>query len=187
VVTTLRLASERSRDDGLVDELVGVVNRAFLAGDAGLWTRDIDFTSSDEVRSWIAAGQVVAAIAPTVAGELRTVGAVRTRSVPDRARPEAWFGTLTVDPEHAGLGVGRQLVDHVEAEAATDGNIAMNIEALAADPRHAGLDRILAWYQRLGYEEVGRQDPAEAFPEFTPFAITKLEIIQMRKPLRAAR
>lgn len=100
---------------------------------------------------------------------------------------EAWFGALTIDPEHGGNGIGRQLVDYVEAEAAVNGRAVMNIEAMIADPPHEGLDRILAWYQRLGYREVGRQDPSEAFPEFMPFAVTTLDIIRMRKPLRPSR
>jgi ribosomal protein S18 acetylase RimI-like enzyme len=141
------------------------------------------FTSPDEVRSWIAAGQIVAALAPLPADEYVPVGAVRTRSGPDPSATEAWFGALTVDPEYGGRGIGRQLVAHVEADAAANGKTVMTLEAMIADPPHEGLERIFAWYQRLGYREVGRQDPWEAFPQYMPFAVPSLDLIRMRKPL----
>jgi ribosomal protein S18 acetylase RimI-like enzyme len=187
MATITRLTRDRASDDELVRGLVDVVNRAFYAGDEGLWSRDIAFTSPDELRSWVAADEMVAAFAPTPTNEHLPVGAIRTRSASDLNTTEAWFGTLTVDPGYGGRGIGRQLVDHVEAEASANGRTVMNIEALIADPPHEGLERIFAWYQRRGYREVGRQDPSGVFPEFMPFALTTLDIIRMQKPLLPSR
>ena len=187
VTRVVHLTPDDASDDELVRTLVDVMNRAFSAGDVGLWTREIAFTSPDELRSWIAADEIVAAFLPAQTKDRSPVGAIRTRSLPGLGTPEAWFGALTVVPEHGGKGIGRQLVDYVEVEAAQKGRSVMNIEAMVSNPRHEGLDRILTWYQRLGYREIGRQDPFEAFPEFMPFAVTALDLIRMQKPLRSTR
>ena len=68
-------------------------------------------------------------------------------------RSGVWhFGQYGVDPEFRGLGVGRALLDHVEARAASQG-----AHWLALDTSDQAL-HLIALYQKFGYAIVDTHD-----------------------------
>ena len=170
-----RVDPDAALDSALVDSITGVMNAAYIAAEAGLWTKDVPRTNDEEMRGWIEAGEVVAA-----SYDGRIVGAVRTHLLDDGA---GWFGALSVAPEATGRGIARQLVSHIETDARARGVDEMQLEVLRAFAGHPHLDRLRAWYERLGYGEVGRQPAAELMPDDMPFVTRPLEVVVMRKQL----
>jgi len=70
----------------------------------------------------------------------------RTKGSPWYDRPEvASFGQFAVDPRLQNNGLGRRLIAHVEAQAATSG-----ARELALDTAEPAL-HLVEWYTRLGY------------------------------------
>jgi len=63
----------------------------------------------------------------------------------------AHLNLLAVKPGYQRLGIGRQLIDWLEASARTAGIFTVNLELRAAN------DSARAFYEKLGYREVGRK------------------------------
>ena len=75
------------------------------------------------------------------------------------------FSLLCADFDKSGLGIGRALVDWVEAEALKNEATAIQLEIL----RPKGIEvpfkkQISDWYQRMGYNYTGSQNFAEVKP-----------------------
>jgi ribosomal protein S18 acetylase RimI-like enzyme len=162
-------------DPELVAELVTLVNLAYSEAERGIWTRDLDRTTADEVATTIAHGQLAAA---TLDG--RFVGSVFTRLMEDRT---GWFGALAVDPAFAGRGLGRKLVEFCEHHARAAGAHTMQLELLVPDHPHPHTDRLAGWYSGLGYRHVGDRDLAELDPGSVAFAVVPIRVSVMRKAL----
>ena len=83
----------------------------------------------------------------------RTVGLAHLQVAPaiERDRPAAKIGALVVDDAHRGRGVGRALLDAVEAEARVRGcELLFLTTAERRDDAHA-------FYERVGLEYTGRR------------------------------
>lgn len=137
-------------DGTLAETVAALVNRAYASAILEMWTVLFDRISVEAVADFVAAGELVVA---ELHGE--PVGCVRYRDLdPDTG----WFGLLATGPEHAGLGVGRMLVDAVEATAASAGHRWMELDLLIPAVATPHQSRLQSWYARLGYVEISRED-----------------------------
>ncbi|MEO1138664.1 MAG: GNAT family N-acetyltransferase [Pseudomonadota bacterium] len=64
--------------------------------------------------------------------------------------PIAKLINLAVDPDHAGQGVARRLLDHATMVAKTEGKAGLTLVT------HAGMTDTLAFYNHLGWQETAR-------------------------------
>ena len=63
--------------------------------------------------------------------------------------PEAEILTIAIDPDYRGLGAGRRLVEHLEAEATAAGCDQMHLEVAVGNESAHGM------YAAVGYADVG--------------------------------
>lgn len=137
-------------DEQLAVPIAAIVNRAFAPATLELWTTLFDRVSVQSVAEYIAAGEMVVAERD---GAL--VGCVRYR---DLDVDTGHFGLLATDPDSAGSGVGRTLVDTVEALAAAGGHRWMELHLLVPAVTTPRQSRLQDWYARRGYLEIDRED-----------------------------
>lgn len=175
VVTIERLGDQRL-NIRLIDDLTALVNRAYALAERGLWLDGVARTNADEMSQWAVGGEMVAALNGS-----DLVGAVRSNH---RGDGESWFGALAVIPTAAGQGLGRALVEYVERDAAQFGSHTMELEVLTSPNSHPHLERLRAWYERLGYTETSRRGLLEVSPEEAPFMAVPIEAVVMCKPLK---
>jgi ribosomal protein S18 acetylase RimI-like enzyme len=77
----------------------------------------------------------------------------------DRGDKLAYFGTFAVQPNAQGGGLGRRLITDAERQAsARFGSWAIEMTVLAQQ------DKLIAWYERLGYQRTGATRPFPADP-----------------------
>jgi GNAT superfamily N-acetyltransferase len=167
-------------DETVAPELVRLINRAYAAGEAGLWREELGRTDETEIAEAIRAGQMLVA----AAGD-RIVGCLRTRAL-DASTAD--IGLIGVDPEAWGGGIGRALVDAAENLARARGATTMQLELLV--PRtgtHPDKKRLRNWYTRRGYAVV-RRIPFEDFvPHAAPLLSAPGDILVFTKPLAPPR
>lgn len=156
MLTIARCAPHEAEAEAREGAIAALINRAYAAAESDLWTSPAPRTHAAETAAAIGAGELFVA---HWSGAL--AGAVCC-SVHDAST--GWFGMLAVDPAQAGHGIARALVSHVEAEAAARGATRMRIEVLQPSQGHAHMARLLAWYQRLGYQPGERLDLAALDP-----------------------
>jgi ribosomal protein S18 acetylase RimI-like enzyme len=175
VVTVEILPAELAADEHVVATLVGIVNRAYLVAEEGMWTRALTRTNPGELAEAVAKGEVAAV---RVDGEL--AGSVFTHLLDDRT---GWFGALAVDPSFAGRGLGRQLVTFAEEHARRCGADTMQLELLVPDPPHPHTERLAAWYAALNYRDVEDRDLADLDADSVQYAVVPIRVRVMRKSL----
>ncbi|MFZ5964085.1 GNAT family N-acetyltransferase [Thalassococcus sp. BH17M4-6] len=84
----------------------------------------------------------------------RTVGCVALKRGPEYGEVKSFF----VDPDARGLGVGRALIAHLEAEARAEGLTLLRLET------GVGLDAAQTLYRSFGYAQTGPFGAYEASP-----------------------
>jgi GNAT superfamily N-acetyltransferase len=147
------LAPDEARDEVLVEELVGIVNRAYAVGEAGLWREGATRTDPDEIAEAIRSGGMLAA---TLEGRL--VGCAYVRPL---EADTADLGLISAAPDEWGSGVGRELVRSAEELMRSRGVTTLQLELLV--PKgwvHPEKARLRGWYTRLGYRVI-RSAPFE--------------------------
>lgn len=146
--------------------LTELVNRAFAIESFFL---DGDRTTADEIAALIRSGGfLVLEYAGGLAGAvLFQAPGQRDGTLPSHA----YFGMLLVVPELQGRGLGRQLVQIVEAMAEATGATSMSLRIINLR------EELSRWYKRLGYREVGTA-PFTHRPVKRP-----CHFIEMAKPL----
>ncbi|HEU4727897.1 MAG TPA: GNAT family N-acetyltransferase [Kofleriaceae bacterium] len=164
VATSVRCA--RLSDTSAVTDLV---NRAFAIE---RFFFDGDRTTSDEIERLIRAGWfLVVEASPGLCATVLFQGPGQRAGLPPS---HAYFGMLSVLPEVQRSGLGRQLVQLVEAKAAQAGATAMHLRVINLR------EELSRWYNSLGYREVG----------ITPYNHVSLKrpchFIEMTKPLAPA-
>jgi ribosomal protein S18 acetylase RimI-like enzyme len=167
---------EAASDADLAAAIADLVNRVYDEAEAGLWRPGAERTTPAEIARLIAAGEIVTARS----GE-RVVGSVRLQSLdPDTAE----FGMLAADPERRGLGIGRDLVAHVEALATERGARTMQLELLVPTSwAHPSKEFLRDWYERIGYRVVRTGHLPELYPDLAPLLATECDLLVFHKPL----
>jgi GNAT superfamily N-acetyltransferase len=163
-------------DAGLADQLSQLVNAVYEVAEAGLWREGAKRTTVAELADEIRAGEIVVA---TRNGDV--AGCVRVHDV-DEDTSE--FGILVSAPEERNTGVGRALLDHIEARARERGQRAMQLELLV--PRewtHPMKEFLKEWYGRRGYELVALRAMDVAYPHLAPLLATPCDLQVREKRL----
>ncbi len=154
-------------------ELTELLHRAYarLAG-MGLrfWATHQSVAVTEER---IAEGECFVAVADAVVcGTIVFRDAARTKGCPWYDRPDvASFGQFAVEPDLQSNGLGRRLIEHVEARAAASG-----AWELALDTAEPAL-HLVEWYTRLGYR----------FIEYAQWQHTNYRSVVLSKTLDASR
>jgi GNAT superfamily N-acetyltransferase len=170
------LAASAADDASLVDVLARLINRAYAAGEDGLWVEGTVRTTPAEVGGLVRSGGMLVA---SVDGEVVGCGCARALDA-----TTADLGFVSARPERQGNGVGREIVRSAEELMGARDVTTMQLELLV--PRgwvHPHKDRLRAWYTRLGYEVV-RSAPFEEVATHSASALTTpCEFIVFRKAL----
>jgi GNAT superfamily N-acetyltransferase len=126
------------------DVLARLINDAFIVE---AFFKIGDRTSADEIAALMRAGGefLVIESLPRRSGEAAEAGCVYLKCTGDRA----YFGMLSIAPSRQRQGLGRQLIDAVEARARGRGCRVMDIHIV--DLR----EELPPYYRSLGYVESG--------------------------------
>ena len=170
------LPAAAAGDPRVVERLTELINRAYAAGEAGLWVHGTLRIAPAAVVAAIRGGGMLVATAGAP-----IVGCAWMRMLDDAT---ADLGLVSADPEHWGGGVGRALVRFAEDVARSRGVATMQLELLVPrDGAHPDKDRLRAWYERLGYHVV-RTAPFEAIATHSASELAKpCEFLVFQKPL----
>jgi GNAT superfamily N-acetyltransferase len=162
-------------DTGLVETIVGIMNRAYATAEKALWNREVGRTTVEEATDWVVKGEVAVARHGGV-----VVGAVCARM---HDPSTGWFGALSVDPEHQNRGIAGALVRFVESTARRSGAREIEIEVLVPTQPEPHSDRLLSWYASIGYVEINRVRLADFDERAVDDALLDIDVAVMRKPL----
>lgn len=144
-----------------IPAIAAIVNRAFQVEAFFLMH---DRTNPEQVGEMFDKGEFLLAESPSG----RTLGCVYFEKRAERA----YFGMLSVEPELKGAGLGRFLIESVEAHARERGCIAMDITVVNLRTE------LPPFYRRFGYEISGELPPPEAMRSRIP-----CHLVRMSKPL----
>ena len=170
------LPTDQAGDEALVEELVRLVNRAYAAGEAGLWLEGAKRTGPAEIADAIRGGGML-----TAAAEGRIVGCACVRPLDVYT---ADLGLASVAPEQWGSGVGRELVRSAEELIRSWGVTTMQLELLVPkDWAHPEKERLRAWYTRLGYRVVRSAPFEQVAGHLASQLATPCEFLVFHKPL----
>jgi GNAT superfamily N-acetyltransferase len=137
-----------------VSDLTALLHRAY----AGLAERGLRFVATwqgDEItRDRLESGEgFVAVLEGRIVGTVTLSRPRATDAESFYSRPGvAYLNQLAVEPELQGQGIGHRLMDFAE-----DWARGIGAEELALDTA-ADADHLIAWYARLGYREVDREN-----------------------------
>ena len=107
------LPAAASDDATVMERITDLTNEVYAVAEDGLWTEGATRTTVGEVAEMTRAGQIAVARLRN-----RIVGSVRVQRLDDGTGE---FGMLVADPDHRGLGIGRELVRFAERKCGTDG------------------------------------------------------------------
>jgi GNAT superfamily N-acetyltransferase len=172
------LGPQAVREAGLAEQLSALINSVYEKAESGLWRDGASRTTPAEVAELIRAGEI--AVASRDGG---IVGSVRVHDVADDVSE---FGLLVAAADQRGSGVGRALLDFVEARSQERGLRAVQLELLV--PRawtHPSKEFLRGWYGRRGYRIVRTASFEDAYPQLAPRLATVCDLEIHRKPLRA--
>jgi GNAT superfamily N-acetyltransferase len=173
------LDADGAHDRQLVAALTDIVNAAYVRGEKGLWLDGFERTTTDAIGAVVAARELVVARE----GE-RIVGCLRLACI-DPATAE--LGLLAVADDAAGSGIGRALVGFAEELSRERGFSTMRLQLLVPrEGTHPFKQRLDAWYRRLGYRVVRREDFAECLPEPARHLAVGCDLVTYERPLRSA-
>jgi GNAT superfamily N-acetyltransferase len=173
------LTAGAAADPSLVDAVAGVINRAYAAGEDGLWLPGTRRTTPADVADLIAGGGMLVA---RLDGEVVGCGYVRPLDA-----TTADLGLISASPEHQGTGIGRAIVRAAEELERSRGVTTMQLELLVPKEWvHPQKERLRAWYSRLGYETVGTATFEEVATHSASQLATPCEFLVFRKSLAAA-
>jgi GNAT superfamily N-acetyltransferase len=132
----------------VVDELTGMINAAYAAGEQGMWKPDQPRTTAATVRELLDAGELL-----TLERDGALAGCVRVRELDERTGE---LGMLSA--ARAGSGAGRELIALAEGWARERGKTRMRLQLLVPrEGEHPFKVRLDGWYRRLGYAPVFRE------------------------------
>ncbi|KAF4978863.1 hypothetical protein FZEAL_4823 [Fusarium zealandicum] len=158
---TVKIPPPRDADDEvLISTIASIVNTVYTEAEQDIFLPSYKRTSSSEVAQFIRDGQLAVAYLQS-SGE--PVGCVFIKLLaPERGE----FGMLAVDTQHKGNGLGRRMAVFAEDECRRRGCTIMQLELLVPTTfKHAGKERMMAWYLRLGYKVVKLASFDADYPE----------------------
>jgi ribosomal protein S18 acetylase RimI-like enzyme len=143
------------------------------------WTSEADLVEGDR----IGAGQVLAMI-DGPHSELIVLdgedGLTACCQLEDRGGQVTYFGTFAVSPAAQGGGIGRRLMAEAERQAVGRfGATVLEMTVLAQQ------DKLIAWYERLGFRRTGERRPFPADGRYARPLRDDLSFVVLAKPLRA--
>lgn len=170
------LSPAAAADGALVAELTNLVNRVYETAEEGLWADGAVRTNTAEMTAFVRAGQIAVA---RLAG--RIVGAVRIQRL---ASGEGEFGMLVADPDHRGVGIGRELVLFAERWSRENDLATLQLELLVPrDRTHPVKEFLKDWYARLGFRPVRTGVIEESHPALAPLLATPCDYVIYHKAL----
>jgi GNAT superfamily N-acetyltransferase len=176
-VTIELLPPSAAGDPALVADLCDRVNRVYAVAEEGMWREGATRIGRAEIEASLRSGQIAVARCKG-----RIVGSVRFRQLDSRTGE---FGLLVADPEHRGIGVGRELVRFAEGLARARGLTRMQLELLVPrDWTHPTKQFLHEWYSRLGYRVVGRRDFTADDPRIASLLATAVDFLVYEKTLK---
>jgi len=139
-------------------KLYDIVIAAYANTELEVWGPNYVRVSKEDYRQCIEDNEILYAM---LDGEV--VGGVRCFEL----RPQVWtFTLLGADFSHKGKGIGKALIDAVEARAIQFKAKSIHIEVLRAEKIDVASKKILAeWYARLGYQFVKTIDVFEVYDD----------------------
>jgi GNAT superfamily N-acetyltransferase len=172
------LGGAAAGDDDLVDRLTGLINRVYETAEDGLWRDGATRTTPAQVAALIGARQIAVATLGDV-----LVGAIRVQVL---SADTGEFGMLVADPEHRGIGVGRELIAFAEGLSRDRGLRAMQLELLVPRTwRHPSKVFLDDWYRRIGYRVIRTTPVDDLEPDLAPLLATPCEFVVYEKSLAA--
>jgi ribosomal protein S18 acetylase RimI-like enzyme len=162
--------------EGVVAEVTDLVNRVYANGEKGLWRAGAARTTLDETRVLIRNGEIVVARL-----EGRIVGVIRVQRLDGNVGE---FGMLAADPDHQGLGIGRDLVRFAERLSQERGLDTMQLELLVPKKwTHPSKKFLHEWYSRIGYQVIRTGSIDEQYPTLAPQLATPCDYVIYHKRL----
>ena len=151
-----------------------MINAAYAAGEEGMWRPGTTRVFEAEVSALLEAGELV-----VVRRDGALAGCVRVHAL-DAATGE--LGLLSAARRDS--GVGSELIALAEGWARDRGLLRMRLTLLV--PRagtHPFKARLHAWYAKLGYRVIARQDFADELPESARLLTAPCDLVVYEKAL----
>ncbi|CAG7564340.1 unnamed protein product [Fusarium equiseti] len=168
---------EEATNKTLITTLADIVNTAYTAAESDIFIPSYKRTSPSGIASYITASQLAIAYNPT--GE--PIGCVFVKILSPTL---GQFGMLALDAKYQGTGLGKQITAFAEDEVRRQGCERMQLEILVPLTfHHEGKARMLAWYNRMGYEVVKLGDFAVDYPDLVGLLAGPTEYRILEKPL----
>jgi GNAT superfamily N-acetyltransferase len=159
------LEPEAGQDAELVDRLATLINDVYAVAENGMWRNKATRITPTDLAELIRAEEIAVA---TRQG--RIVGCARVHDV---GADTSEVGLLVADPDERGTGIGRELLDFVEARSRERGLRAMQLELLVPrDWSHPSKEFLRAWYGRRGYRISRTKRVDDAYPQLAPLLAT---------------
>jgi ribosomal protein S18 acetylase RimI-like enzyme len=170
------LAPDEARDEVLVEELVRVINKAYAAGEAGLWLKGTTRSGPGEIAEAVRSGGML-----TAGLDGQIVGCAYVRQLDART---ADLGLVSVEPARWGVGLGRQLVVAAEELMRSRAVTTAQLELLVPKEWvHPEKERLRGWYRRLGYRVVASAPIEDVAADLASQLATPCEFLVFCKPL----
>lgn len=168
-----------SGDRALVDEVVAVVNDAYVVAEEGLWRPGLTRTDPRQTAEAIERHEVAVAWLDD-----EVVGSVSSRLLDEQT---GWFGALAARVDRGGRGIGRRLVTFAEDRMRAAGATTMQLELIVPSIPHPHTDRLARWYRSLGYRDIEHRTLAELDPPAVEYLLAPCTVAVMHKSLAADR
>ena len=168
---------EDAANKTLITTLADIVNTAYTAAESDIFIPSYKRTSLSGIASYITDSQLAIAYNPI--GE--PIGCVFVKILSPKL---GQFGMLALDAKYQGTGLGKQITAFAEDEVRRQGCERMQLEILVPLTfHHEGKARMLAWYNRMGYEVVKLGDFGVDYPDLVGLLAGPTEYRILEKPL----
>ena len=157
-------------------DVASLVNDAYRAAQEQLFTEPTPRISVESVSRIIADDEFV-----VYEVDERILGAVLQRDTSPRV---GFFGVLAVQPDSAGSGIARALLDFVESQALARGVEIMELDLLLPDAPTPHQYRLKEWYERRGYVAGPSRDFRDVEPEAAQYLRYPTQLVRYSKNLR---
>lgn len=161
----------------VVDELIGIINPAFVVGEYDMWKGEVERTTAEELKFMIKANEIIIAFK---GNEIIGTGRVVIHnSIGD-------LGMLACKLEYRGKGAGRLMLQFFEDYCTNKGCSHAQVEVLyPSDGLHIGKNRLIKWYEKSGYQREQEENFSSLYPHLANKLAVCCTFAIYRKALRA--